>query len=133
MLRPVDVRRVAAWMLAATLFAGCGGPTDEEQVHGVVDDLGRATASKDYQALCERILAPKLVEQVKQVGLSCEVALQKGLGDVENPKVTIGEIAVKGDTATAEIRTVADGQAPSRDTLELVRVKDDWRVSSLGG
>ena len=132
MLRPVDLRRAAAWMLAAALLAGCGGPTDEEQVRGVVDDLAKATATKDYQALCDRILAPKLVEQVKQIGLPCEVALQRGLGDVKNPKLTVGKISIKDDTATAEIRTVAEGQAPSRDTLELVRVKDDWRISSLG-
>ena len=132
MLRPVDLRRAAAWMLAAALLAGCGGPTDEEQVRGVVDDLAKATATKDYQALCDRILAPKLVEQVKQIGLPCEVALQRGLGDVKDPKLTVGKISIKDDTATAEIRTVAEGQAPSRDTLELGRVKDDWRVSSLG-
>lgn len=132
MLRPVEVRRAAAWMLAAALLAGCGGPTDDEQVRSVVDQLGKATAAKDYQALCDHILAPKLIEQVKQIGLPCEVALQRGLGDVKNPKLTVGKIAVKDDTATAEIRTVADGQAPSRDTLELVRVKDDWRISSLG-
>ena len=69
---------------------------------------------------------------MKQIGLPCEVALQRGLGDVKNPKLTVGKISIKDDTATAEIRTVAEGQAPSRDTLELVRVKDDWRVSSLG-
>jgi hypothetical protein len=128
------VKRLAAATLAAAalVVAGCGGPTDEEQVRGVVDDLGKATAAKDYQALCDHILAPKLIEQVKQIGLPCEVALQRGLGDVKNPKLTIGKIAVKDDTATAEIRTVAEGQAPSRDTLQLVRVKDDWRISSLG-
>jgi hypothetical protein len=125
------VRRLLAVALVA-FAAGCGGPTDEEQVRSVVDQLGKATAAKDYQALCDHILAPKLIEQVKQIGLPCEVALQRGLGDVKHPKLTIGKVAVKEDTATAEIRTVADGQAPSRDTLELVRVKDDWRISSLG-
>jgi hypothetical protein len=128
------LRRLAAAVLAAAvlLAAGCGGPTDEEQVRAVVDDLGKATAAKDYQALCDHILAPKLIEQVKQIGLPCEVALQRGLGDVKEPKLTVGKITIKDDTATAEIRTVAEGQAPSRDTLELVRVNDDWRIASLG-
>ena len=125
------MKRLAV-LLALVAVAGCGGPTDEEQVRSVVDDLGKATAAKDYQALCDRILAPKLVEQVKQIGLPCEVALQRGLGDVKNPKLTVGKITVSDDKATAEIRTVAEGQAPSRDTLELVRVKDAWKVSSLG-
>ena len=126
---------VAVLLAAAALATGCGdaGPTDEEQVREVVADLGRATAAKDYQALCDRILAPSLVEDVKQIGLPCEVALQQGLGEVEEPEITIGEVTVTDDKATAEIRTVAKDQAPSRDTLALVRIEDTWRVSSLGG
>jgi len=126
------VRRRLAALVAVAALGGCGGPTDEEQVRSVVDDLGKATAAKDYQALCDHILAPKLIAKVKQIGLPCEVALQRGLGDVKEPSVTVGNITVKGDTATAEVRTVAQGQAPSRDTLELVRVDDAWRIASLG-
>ena len=129
------MRAAVAVLLAAALLAGCGdsGPTDEEQVRQVVTELGRATAAKDYQALCDRILAPSLVADVKQIGLPCEVALQQGLADVKDPKITIGKIKVAKDKATAEIRTVATGQAPSRDTLALVRLEESWRVSSLGG
>jgi hypothetical protein len=126
-------RALAATLAAALALGGCGsGPSDEEQVRGAVTDFGRATAAKDYQALCDRILAPQLVAEVKQVGLPCEVALQQGLGDVKDPKLTIGKIAVNGDKATAEVRTVATGQAPSSDVLQLVRVGDAWRIASLG-
>ena len=101
------MRAAVAVLLAAALLAGCGdsGPTDEEQVRQVVTELGRATAAKDYQALCDRILAPSLVADVKQIGLPCEVALQQGLADVKDPKITIGRIKVTKDKATAEIRT----------------------------
>ena len=63
MLRPV-------WFLAAALvlavLAGCGdrGPTPEQQVRTAVSEFGRATTAKDYTTLCDRILAPKLVEDV---------------------------------------------------------------------
>jgi hypothetical protein len=30
------------------------------------------------------------------------------------------------------VRTSASGQAPSQDTVELVPVKEGWRVSKLG-
>jgi hypothetical protein len=40
---------------------------------------------------------------------------------------------VKGDRATAEVSTSADGQEPSRDVVELVLVPKGWRVSSLAG
>jgi hypothetical protein len=120
--------------LAATL-AGCGGsggPTDEQLVARTVTSFGRATAAKDYRALCDRILSPSLVEKVVSIGLPCEEALKKSLGQVQDPRLTVGAIKVSGDRATAEIRTSASGQAPSSDVLELERVRDAWRVASLG-
>ncbi len=126
--------RSLAPALALLLLAGCGeqGPTPEEQVRATVTEFGRATAAKDYQALCDRILAPKLVEEVESIGLPCEVALRQGLGNVEEPRLTIGRIDVREDEATAEIRTSAAGEEPSRDTLRLVNLDGTWKISSLG-
>jgi ketosteroid isomerase-like protein len=126
------VRILAA--IALVLVAGCGTPgqTAQEEVRDTVTEFGRATAAKDYQALCDRILAPALVEDVKSIGLPCEVALRQGLGDVQDPRLTIGRIEIEGDRASAEIRTSAGGQEPSRDTLELVKLDGRWRISSLG-
>jgi hypothetical protein len=126
--------RILAPALALLLAAGCGdqGPTPEEQVRSTVAAFGRATAAKDYQALCDRLLAPSLVEEVESIGLPCEVALQRGLGDVRDPRLTIGGVQVDGDRATAEVRTAAAGEEPSQDTLRLLRVDDAWKISSLG-
>jgi ketosteroid isomerase-like protein len=132
MLRPVR-RPLVALAVAATVLAGCGGgPSDEEQVRTTVQAFSDATAAKDYQRLCDDLLAPKLVEKIKQVGLPCEVALQRGLGSVKKPKLTIGQVTVTGDSATADVRTSAAGQQPSRDTLKLTKDGDDWRIASLG-
>jgi hypothetical protein len=126
--------RILAPALALLLVAGCGdqGPTPEEEVRSTVAAFGRATAAKDYQALCDRILASSLVEEVESIGLPCEVALRQGLGDVREPRLTIGTVRVNGDRATAEVRTAAAGEEPSQDTLRLLRVDEDWRISSLG-
>jgi hypothetical protein len=132
MLRPV--RRPLAVLLAvgAGLSACGGGPSDSEQVHDTVEAFGRASAAKDYQRLCDDLLAPKLVEEVESSGLPCEVALQQGLGEVRAPTITIGRIAVDGDTATADVRSAAAGEEPSRDTMQLVRAEDgSWRIASL--
>jgi hypothetical protein len=127
------LRPVIPVVLAVTvLVAGCGGQSDEQQVAGAVSAFGRATADKDYRTLCDKVLSPKLIEQVEQIGLPCEQALQKALGDVKDPRLTIGKVTVDGDEATAEIRTSASGQAPSRDVLQLQRVQDSWRIASLG-
>ena len=132
MLRPV--RRLFVALLAGAALAGCGssGPTDEQQVRETVDAFSKATAAKDYDKLCKQLLAPKLLEQVEQAGLPCEVALSKGLGDVKEPRITVGQITVSGNSATADVRTSAAGQEPSRDTLKLTKVGGRWRIASLG-
>jgi hypothetical protein len=133
MLRPVRGSLIALIVGAAGLSGCGGGPSDTEQVHAVVDAFGKATAAKDYQRLCDALLAPDLVEEVESSGLPCEAALRQGLGSVQAPTLTIGRIAVDGDKATAEVNSAAQGQPPSRDTLQLTRVNDAWRIASLAG
>ena len=129
-------RPLAAAALTIGLLAGCGDaePSAQEQVRTTMDELGRAITAKDYQALCDKVFAPELVRKLTQIGLPCEVAMQQSFEKVSNPRLTIGKVTVAGDekSAKAEVRTSATGQAPSQDTVELVPVKDGWRVSSLG-
>ena len=131
MLRPVR-RPIVAVLAISGALAGCGaGPSDTDKVHDVVEAFGEATAAKDYQRLCDELLAPKLVSDVESAGLPCEAALKQGLGSVSAPKLTIGAITVNGDAATADVQSSARGEKPSRDTLQLVRVDDSWRIASL--
>jgi len=124
------VRRL--FVAPIVLLAGCGGgPSDTEQVHATVEAFGQATAAKDYQRLCDTLLAPKLIERVESIGLPCEVALKQGLGDVKAPTLTIGAIKIDGDDATAQVNSTAQGQTPSKDTLKLQRVNGKWKIASL--
>ena len=137
MLRTVHapVRRgFAACLLACALLAGCGEsePSPEQQVRQALSDFGRATAAKDYQALCDRIFAPQLVDDLRQVGLPCEVAMQRSLQDVEEPSISVGKVTIAEQRATAEVRSSAKGQTPSQDTIELVEIDGAWRIASLG-
>jgi hypothetical protein len=127
------VRRLAVALAAALALAGCGdeGPTEEEQVRSTLNAFSKATAAKDYQALCDRILAPSLIADLKKIGLPCEIALQQGLGDVKQPRLIIGDVKVNGKKASAQVRSSAQGEAPSSDTVELERTEDGWRIASL--
>ena len=113
--RPAPVRYLAP-ATCLLLLAGCGdaGPTPEEQARSAVTEFGRATVAKDYRALCDRILAPALVEQVSSIGLPCQVALKQGLGSVRDPRLTIGRVQVDGEKASVEVRTAAS----PRDAVE---------------
>jgi hypothetical protein len=127
------VRRWVAALALAFALGGCGEaePTDEEQVRSTLTAFSKATADKDYQRLCDRLLAPSLIADLKKIGLPCEIALQQGLGDVKEPRLIVGDVTVKGKTATAQVRTSAEGQAPSSDTVALERTEDGWRIASL--
>jgi hypothetical protein len=133
MLRPVATRPLLL-VIAACALVGCGqsGPTDEDKIRSTLAQFQRATAARDYAAMCDRILAPKLVETVKQIGLPCEVALEKGFEGVRDPRLTVGLITVADETATAQVRSSAAGQESSEDTVDLVRAGDGWRIASLG-
>jgi hypothetical protein len=131
MLRPMR-RPLLALVLAGAVLAGCGGPTDEQQVRQTVGAFGQATRAKDYARLCNDLLAPALLEQVRSIGLPCEAALRQGLGQVEDPQLVVGRITVAGSKATAEVRTSARGQPPSRDTIRLDKIGGAWKIASLG-
>jgi hypothetical protein len=138
MLRPMRhvrarLTRLGAIVICVAVLPGCGEsePTDEEQVRATLTSFSRATAAKDYQALCDRLLAPSLISDLKKIGLPCEIALQQGLGDVRQPRLIVGQVTVKGKTAVAEVRTTAQGEAPSKDSVELQRTEKGWRIASL--
>lgn len=115
----------------AVAAAGCGRQSAEDQVRAKLDDFAQATAAKDYRRLCDDVLAKQLVQKARASGLSCEVALETGLKAVQNPKVQVQKVTVKGDSATAVVHTTAANQDASTDTLRLARQGGDWRVSAV--
>ncbi len=117
----------------ALLLAGCGSraPSEEEAVRTTLTAFAEATAKKDYQRLCDEIFARELLRGISEIGLPCEVAMRNSLDEVDNPRLTVGRVQVQGKRASAEVRTAADGQQPSRDTVRLVKAGGKWRVSSL--
>jgi len=119
-------------LVVAVLTGGGNPPTPEARVRTVVTRFGEASARKDYQVICDELLAPSLVEAVVQYGLPCELALQRALGKVKNPEITLGVVTVHGDRASARVTTAAQGQFPSSDTLRLRRANDEWRIAALG-
>ena len=126
--------RRAGLILCLLALSGCGSgePPPEEQVRSTLAALADATAKKDYQRLCDEVFAKELLDGITRIGLPCEVAMQNSLAEVENPRLTVGRITVDGKRARAEVRSSAEGEAPSRDVVELVETPDGWRVSSLG-
>jgi hypothetical protein len=130
---PAAAAAVAVATLAfAVAAAGCGS-SDDQQVRDTLKRYEQATARQDYDALCNKVLAPALISRLAQVGLPCDQALRIGLGTVRNPKLQVLKIRVTGVLALALVRSSAAGQPTATDTIRLTKSGDKWRISSLSG
>jgi hypothetical protein len=125
--------RVIVWgLLAVIVVVGAlqlrGGRDDEQLVRDALARFERASADKDYQTLCDKLLASSYVRQTASSGLPCEVALRTGLEDVKNPTLEVVSVEVNGDRAAARVRGTAAGQVPAEDVYTLVREDGKWRI-----
>ena len=114
---------------AAATAGGCGD--DEEDVRDTLSRYAQAVEKKDYQELCDELLAKQLLDNLQTVGLPCELALQRGFADVQKPSITVRSVKIDGDEATAVARTDAANQEPSEDTIRLVKEDGDWKIFAL--
>ena len=105
-----------------------GGRDDEQLVREALARFEKASADKDYQTLCDDLLASSYVKQTASSGLPCEVALRTGLEDVKNPTLQVLTVEVTGDRAAARVRGTAAGQVPGEDVYTLVREDDQWKI-----
>lgn len=126
------MRARAAIVLAVTAcaLAGCAG-SPKDDVKAKVQQFAAAAARKDYQTICDQVLAPALVAHLTANHIPCKRALQVALGDVRKPTLSIGPITVRGKAASVYTLTVAEGQQASLDVLQLIDTADGWRISSL--
>jgi hypothetical protein len=132
----LSVHRVIPVAALACLLAvtGCGGdekPDDEALVRKTLTTFAKSVETGDYAKLCNEVFSPELLEGLQSIGYPCEVAMKNSLGEVSEPRLTVGKITVSKDDASAEIKTSAEGQPPSSNTLHLKLIDGAWRVSAL--
>jgi hypothetical protein len=139
-LPPVDRRTTLALIGALVALAGCGADTEDggggtpdatTEVRATVAKFGVATRQHDWQAICDDLLSATLVTKIEDVGLPCETAIEKGLGDVKDPTLEITDVSLAGVRALVSIHTTAAGQDASDDALQLVKEDGAWRIASL--
>ena len=121
---------LAAAAVALVLVLEPGGGDDAKDVRSTLARFAEATREKDYQTLCDDLLATAFVEKIRSVGLPCEVALKTGLDTRQNPQLEVLGVEVRGEQALARTRSTAAGERPSEDVLRLIREDGSWRIAS---
>jgi hypothetical protein len=112
--------------VAIAAAAGCG-ESDQEQAREVVQDYVDANNDGDFETVCDLYS-----ESFKQ-----ELAVEDCPGFVEENssgaggELSVVEVRVNGDRATADIDVSRGQEGPSRVGLTLEREDDSWRISGL--
>ncbi len=128
---------LAATALCALGLAACGATVSTEGYKGeakavaqrVSDFQGDATAS-DEQKVCENDLAAVVKARLRAAGSDCEAALKHQLTQIDTLELTIKSIAVKGNTASARVKSTWSGKS-RESTLALVKEGKSWRIAAL--
>jgi hypothetical protein len=122
-------------LLATGVFAlaltGCGA-SETDQVHSTLNQFAHAVATRNAKPICDRVLAPQLVGRLEGVGLSCEYAIDHFFFScrMRHPTITVGRVAVRGDTAKALVYAGANGQPGGIFAIGLVKTSQGWRVAT---
>lgn len=134
------MRAALAICLLALALAACGGaaPSNsaeefsgaERAVAAAVENVEDAARENDPGRLCTRLLSEKLLATLKEQGTNCTTAVREAFNDASSTDLTVEEVTISGDTATAKV-TSGSGSNEKTDTLQLEKAGTGWRISSL--
>ncbi len=127
--------------LAILVLAACGGgggdsASDftgaEQEVARAIEDLEEAGQEDEPGRICRALLAREVVERIEQAGDGdCTKAVERALDQADTFTLTVEDVTVSGDKATARVETGVDEEKV--ETIELVREDGGWRVAALPG
>jgi hypothetical protein len=121
-----------AGLATGVLIAGCGGGNATADVKAKVHEFAEATASRNYEKICDDILAPSLLAHLTGGGIRCEQAMEIALGHVTSPRLVLGNVTISGARATVLTLSQAVGEKTLLTAIKLVDTSNGWRISALG-
>jgi hypothetical protein len=134
--------RLVPLLLVLPLALGACGQTqkdsandfqgDQRAVAQTVEDLQTASRKKDEAKICNTLLAPTLVAKIKSASNgTCEKVLKDALEDVDSFELQVKKVTINGTKADATV-TSDTGTKNRTDTLQLVKDRGAWKISTLG-
>jgi hypothetical protein len=124
---------LAALLAAALAACGSGASVDRfsgqrRQVARAVERVGDAVRSGDAAQVCSTLLARAVT---RRLGAQCPARIAPALGAVNDARLEVVAVRVRGPRATATV-VAGTGAAPGSGDVELVREEGRWRVISVG-
>lgn len=133
-------RAALAVCVLAFVLSACGStqPRDsaenfsgaDKAVAATVESMETAAREDDPERLCTQLLSPKLLETLKRQGTNCATAVREAFKDASSVELTVKDVTISGDTATARI-TSGSGSNEKDDTLQLEQAGAGWKIASL--
>ena len=134
------MRATLAVCLLTLLLSACGStaPRDsaekfsgaDKAVAAAVEGLEEAAREDDPERLCTQLLSAKLLATLKQQGTNCTTAVREAFKDASSKDLTVDDVSINGETATAKI-TSGTGSNEKSDTLQLEKAGAGWKIASL--
>jgi ketosteroid isomerase-like protein len=124
------MRTITAVACAAALVAvtGCG-ESDQEQAREVAQDYVDARNSSDFERVCD--LYSDRFKQELAIGENCPAFVEEQTSGAAG-ELSVVDVRVNGDRATADLDITQGSEGPSRIALTLEREDDDeWRITGL--
>lgn len=132
-LPSLSLRRLALVALAALCAAfvvACGGSSDEEGA-AISEAIATAAMSENGEERCRELVTERFINDVYEDVETCIKATNDK--DEDGPEeITVSEIEVDGDTATATVTEVGGDTDGATGTVTVAKVEGDWRVDELG-
>jgi len=133
---------LAAALAVAVLAAGCAPSTssssnstskfkgDARLAAQTVEDLQAAAKDGDNAKICTQLLAPSFAGRIGESGRTCEQAVKEAVKDADSIDMTVQQVSVTGDTATARVK-LETGKKDRIATFHLQRDGNRWKIQSL--
>ena len=122
-------RKLTSLVCAVALAAAAGcGETDEEQAREVAQDYVEASNARNFQAVCD-LYSEQFIEELEAT--DCPAFVKENSSGADSD-LSLVDVRVSDETATADIDVVSEGGGPIRVGLRLERNPDDeWEIVGL--
>jgi hypothetical protein len=132
------VKRALPGLLVAALLTGCSSSPepDPKPIRGAPKGVAQTVADLEarvrlarYRSICDELFTR--AARARAGGGDCEALLRAAMRDVRRPDIRLLSIRVRGNRATARVRSRSAGQRPADESLELVREDGRYLIDAL--